>query len=91
MFSAVAEISVVLNQIALMILSLVYIKKNGQRICDEVFLCEISNQRKCVYVQCRCDVVKLNSEIKSPSNGLCCVTIMCDNCGEMCKFQNLHL
>jgi hypothetical protein len=39
-----------------------------QRICGEVRLCEILNQPKFVYVQRQCNIVKLNSEIKSPSN-----------------------
>jgi hypothetical protein len=48
--------------------------KYMQRVYDEVRLCEILNQRKCVYVQRHCNIVKLNSEIKSPSNVLCCAT-----------------
>ncbi len=56
--------------------------KNMQRICDEVWLCEILNQRKCVYLQRQWNIVKLNSEIKSPSNGLCSVTIISDNFGK---------
>jgi len=61
MFSAVAENSVVSTQIALMISSIVHIqKKNMQLICEEVWFCEILNQRKCVYVQIQCNIVKLN-------------------------------
>ena len=90
MCSAVAEHSVVSNQIVLMVLSVVYIQKKMQRICDEVWFCEILNQRKCVYVQRQCNIVKLNSEIKISSNGLCSAKIMCDNCRKMCKFQTLQ-
>ena len=86
MFNAVAENSLVSNHILFMIWYL-YLK-NMKRICDEVWLCEILSQRKCVYLQRQWNIVKLNSENKSSSNGLCSATIISGYCGKNVQASN---
>jgi hypothetical protein len=39
-------------------------------------------------VRRQCDIVKVNSEIKISSNGLCSAKIISDNCEKMCQVSN---